>query len=91
MDEETGPEPSGSQSDRKSSLSLNNLAISSVNQLLESVKCDIMPLLDDLLSDCILKSTFNTSAVSGDSVSSLVKVTMGIIVLIGFGNSTASG
>ncbi|XP_057456269.1 protein SEMI-ROLLED LEAF 2 isoform X2 [Lotus japonicus] len=37
MDEETGSEPSGSQSDHKSSLSINNLDVLSVNQLLESV------------------------------------------------------
>ncbi|KAK7312409.1 hypothetical protein VNO77_36237 [Canavalia gladiata] len=37
MDEETRPEPSGSQSDRKSSLSINSAEILSVNQLLESV------------------------------------------------------
>ncbi|XP_058730020.1 protein SEMI-ROLLED LEAF 2-like isoform X1 [Vicia villosa] len=37
MDEEIGREPSESQLDCKSSLSLNNLAILSVNQLLESV------------------------------------------------------
>ncbi|TKY48337.1 EFR3-like B [Spatholobus suberectus] len=37
MDEETGPEPSGSQSDRKTSLSTNNPDVLSVNQLLDSV------------------------------------------------------
>ncbi|XP_061367292.1 protein SEMI-ROLLED LEAF 2-like isoform X2 [Gastrolobium bilobum] len=37
MDEETGPEPSGSQSDRKTSSSTNNPEVLSVNQLLESV------------------------------------------------------
>lgn len=37
MDEESGPEPSGSQSDRKTSLSTNNTDVLSVNQLLESV------------------------------------------------------
>ncbi|KAK7341583.1 hypothetical protein VNO80_24518 [Phaseolus coccineus] len=37
MDEETRPELSGSQSDRKSSLSSNNPDILSVNQLLQSV------------------------------------------------------
>ncbi|CAK8575824.1 unnamed protein product [Lathyrus sativus] len=37
IDEETGPEPSGSQTDCKSPLSFNNLTILSVNQLLESV------------------------------------------------------
>ncbi|TKY67453.1 EFR3-like B [Spatholobus suberectus] len=37
IDEETRPEPSGSQSDRKSSLSSNSLDILSVNQLLQSV------------------------------------------------------
>ncbi|XP_061357545.1 protein SEMI-ROLLED LEAF 2-like isoform X2 [Gastrolobium bilobum] len=37
LDEETRTERSGSQSDRKSSLSINNLDILSVNQLLESV------------------------------------------------------
>ncbi|QCD88450.1 Armadillo-type fold [Vigna unguiculata] len=37
MDEETRPEPSGSQSDRKSSLSSNNPDILSVNELLQSV------------------------------------------------------
>ncbi|KAL5169258.1 Protein EFR3 B [Glycine soja] len=37
MDEETQPEPSGSQSDRKSSLSSNSPDILSVNQLLQSV------------------------------------------------------
>ncbi|KAL5781115.1 hypothetical protein ACOSP7_006144 [Xanthoceras sorbifolium] len=36
-DEEAFPEPSGSQSDRKSSLSINTLDILSVNELLESV------------------------------------------------------
>lgn len=38
MDEEARPEPSGSQSDRKSSLSSNNPDILSVNELLQSVK-----------------------------------------------------
>ncbi|BAT90829.1 hypothetical protein VIGAN_06211800 [Vigna angularis var. angularis] len=37
MDEEARPEPSGSQSDRKSSLSSNNPDILSVNELLQSV------------------------------------------------------
>ncbi|KAJ1387867.1 Armadillo-type fold [Sesbania bispinosa] len=37
IDDETGPELGGSQSDRKSSLSINNPDILSVNQLLESV------------------------------------------------------
>ncbi|CAL2228959.1 unnamed protein product [Prunus armeniaca] len=36
-DEEAFPEPSGSQSDRKTSLSINTLDILSVNQLLDSV------------------------------------------------------
>ncbi|XP_050372855.1 protein SEMI-ROLLED LEAF 2 isoform X2 [Argentina anserina] len=36
-DEEAFPEPSGSQSDRKSSLSINTLDILNVNQLLDSV------------------------------------------------------
>lgn len=45
MDEETGPEPSESQLDCKSSLSFNNLAILSVNQLLESVKFAILFIL----------------------------------------------
>ncbi|XP_068317761.1 protein SEMI-ROLLED LEAF 2 [Pyrus communis] len=36
-DDEAYPEPSGSQSDRKSSLSINTLDILSVNQLLDSV------------------------------------------------------
>lgn len=37
IDEEAFPEPSGSQSDRKTSISINTLDILSVNQLLESV------------------------------------------------------
>ncbi|KAK7261608.1 hypothetical protein RIF29_27923 [Crotalaria pallida] len=37
MDEETGPEPSGSQSDRRTSLSTNNPDVIGVSQLLESV------------------------------------------------------
>lgn len=37
-DEEAFPEPSGSQSDRKTSLSINTLDILSVNQLLDSVR-----------------------------------------------------
>ncbi|OIW03746.1 hypothetical protein TanjilG_30022 [Lupinus angustifolius] len=37
MDEETGPEPSGSQSDRRTSLSANNPDVIGVSQLLESV------------------------------------------------------
>lgn len=39
-DDEAYPEPSGSQSDRKSSLSINTLDILSVNQLLDSVRQD---------------------------------------------------
>lgn len=38
IDEEAFPEPSGSQSDRKTSISINTLDILSVNQLLESVR-----------------------------------------------------
>lgn len=37
-DEEAFPEASGSQSDRKTSISINTLDILSVNQLLESVR-----------------------------------------------------
>lgn len=38
-DEEALPEPNGSQSDRKTSLSVNTLDILSVNELLDSVRC----------------------------------------------------
>lgn len=37
-DEETFPEASGSQSDRKTSISINTIDVLSVNQLLESVR-----------------------------------------------------
>lgn len=37
-DEETLPEASGSQSDRKTSISINTFDVLSVNQLLESVR-----------------------------------------------------
>jgi len=51
MDEETGPEPSGNLSDCKSLLSFNNMTILSVNQLLESVKCDMLLFLLLVLDD----------------------------------------
>lgn len=64
MDEEIGPEPSGIQLDCKSSPSFNNLTILSVNQLLESVKWNMLLFLLFALDDCDynLKSTFCASA-----------------------------
>lgn len=54
MDEEIGPEPSGSQSDRKTSLSVNNNPdVLSVNQLLESVRL-IFYTLESACSQCYL-------------------------------------
>lgn len=46
MNEETGPEPSGSLSDRKTSLSSNHPDVLGVNQLLESVKSDTLLFLE---------------------------------------------
>ena len=67
MDEETGPEQSGSQSDRMSSLSIHNPDILSVNQLLESVKTYMLIylVLVDWLCDCILNQFFNFHASTG--------------------------
>lgn len=72
MDEETQPEPSGSQSDRKSSLSSNSPDILSVNQLIQSVKCDTLLylVLAGWLCDCILNQSCILKLESRDWVSS---------------------
>lgn len=92
MDEETGLEHSGSQSDRKTSLSTNCPDVLSVNQLLDSVKtCVLLFLLSSWLGcDRILKPFFLLLLESGYYISPSLKDDMGLFLWIGFGNCTAS-
>lgn len=91
MDEET---PSGSQSDRRTSLSINVPDVLGVNQLLESVKMKCLSFLSKNLTDwhfdCILNQFLCFCWRMNNGILLLLMIYGDTIIWIGFGNCSAS-